>query len=212
MSSKEKVVLVGVEWDAIDLIESLHFVNLIGIIESTYPNECYDLPYLGSDEIWEELKIKHPGLKIIVPIDAPRVRSRLLNSYGEESFITVASPDCYISPRASIGKGTLIQRGVKIMARTSIGDGCKLNINATVHHESFIGHFCTLAPGAQVLGRVIVENFAYIGAGAIIKQKCRIGAGAIIGAGAVVTHDIPPNTTVVGVPAKELQKKAALSG
>ncbi len=208
---KEKVVLVGVEWDVIDLIESIHFIDLIGILESTYPNECYDINYLGSDENWEELKAKHPGLKAVLPIDSPKIRARLLKYYGEEALMTLVSPESYISSRASVGFGTIVQRGVKIMARASIGNCCKINVNATVHHESFIGHFCTLAPGAQVLGRVIVGNSVYIGAGAVIKQKCRIGDGAIIGAGAVVVHDIPPHVTVVGIPAKEIQRKIPLS-
>ena len=41
-----------------------------------------------------------------------------------------------------------------------------------------------------------------IGANASILGNIRIGANAKVGAGSVVVSDVPPATTVVGVPAK----------
>jgi acetyltransferase-like isoleucine patch superfamily enzyme len=36
----------------------------------------------------------------------------------------------------------------------------------------------------------------------VILPKLQIGEGSTVGAGAVVTHDVPPNSVVVGNPAK----------
>jgi len=202
----QSVILVGVEWDVVDLLESVHTVKCKGILESKHPQECYDLPYLGTDSDWGELLEKDPSLKVVFGLELPKDRKRFVNLYGEDSLITIYSPDAYVSSRVSIGAGTLIQRGVNIMPKAQVGCCCKINVNATIHYESCIGHFCTIAPGAQVLGRVTIGNFAYIGAGAVIKQNCSVGEGAVVGAGSVVIQDVPPNTTVIGSPARELVK------
>ena len=58
-----------------------------------------------------------------------------------------------------------------------------------------------------IKGTIILENDCWIGAGVIILPNITIGERAIVGAGAVVTRDVLPYTTVVGVPAKEIEEK-----
>jgi acetyltransferase-like isoleucine patch superfamily enzyme len=53
-------------------------------------------------------------------------------------------------------------------------------------------------------GGVVVEDGAHVGTGATIIQNIRIGANSTVGAGAVVIKNIPPNVTVIGVPARIL--------
>ena len=50
----------------------------------------------------------------------------------------------------------------------------------------------------------VIEDNSLIGIGAIILNGARIGAGSIIAAGAVVPErfEVPPNSMVMGVPAK----------
>ena len=51
----------------------------------------------------------------------------------------------------------------------------------------------------------IGEN-VFLGSDTMLVAPVKIGKGAKTGAGAVVTHDVPPDTLVVGVPAKPLHK------
>lgn len=51
-------------------------------------------------------------------------------------------------------------------------------------------------------GKVEIGNNVYIGADVIINFGVTIGNNVIVAAGAIVTHDIPDNSVVAGVPAK----------
>ncbi len=47
-----------------------------------------------------------------------------------------------------------------------------------------------------------IRNGASIGSGAVIMCGVTIGERAMVGAGAVVTHDVPDDAVVAGVPAR----------
>jgi len=66
-----------------------------------------------------------------------------------------------------------------------------------------IGDDCTVGHGAVIHGATI-EDGCLIGMRAVLLNGSRIGAGSIVGSGAVVTEGtvIPPNSLVLGVPAK----------
>ena len=76
-------------------------------------------------------------------------------------------------------------------------------------------------PGLEdidVFGKIVIGNNVHIGWNSIIMPNVVIGNNVVIGAGSVVTHDIPDNTIVGGVPAKvikslaEYKEKVELNG
>ena len=87
-----------------------------------------------------------------------------------------------------------------------------------------IGDMCFIAPGViltcaghpvvaeqrnlglETSKPITIGNSVWIGAYATICGGVKIGDHAVIGAGAVVLHDVPENTIVAGVPAKEIRK------
>lgn len=70
---------------------------------------------------------------------------------------------------------------------------------ATNNHDFYDRQVLTLAD-------VHIEKNAWIGANATILPGVTIGQNAIVGAGSVVTHDVAPNTVVVGNPAHFLKQ------
>lgn len=54
---------------------------------------------------------------------------------------------------------------------------------------------------------IVIGNDVWIGFEAVILAGVHIGDGAIIGSRAVVTKDVPPYTTVGGMPAREIRKR-----
>ena len=49
---------------------------------------------------------------------------------------------------------------------------------------------------------VNIGNHVWLAAGVVVLKGVNIGAGSIVGTRSVVTHDVPENSLVVGVPAK----------
>lgn len=89
---------------------------------------------------------------------------------------------------------------------TVIGRNARLNNYSHVGHNVLIGDNVLIGVGAKIAGSVEIGNSVKVWNGAIIKQRLKIGEGAVIGMGAVVLEDVPPHTTVVGNPARRLEK------
>lgn len=110
-----------------------------------------------------------------------------------------------------VGEGACLSPFVTLTSNIRIGRCFHANLYSYVEHDCVIGDFVTFAPSVKCNGNVRIEDHAYIGTGAIIKQgqpgkPLTIGRGAVVGMGAVVTRDVPAGVTVIGNPARPLQK------
>ena len=52
----------------------------------------------------------------------------------------------------------------------------------------------------------VIEDGAFIGSDTMLIAPVRVGRRAKTGAGSVVTHDVPPESVVYGVPARAAKK------
>lgn len=107
----------------------------------------------------------------------------------------------------------IVKTGIMIFPYT-MGPGLKLVHPGFRRIDRFVrcGSNCTILP-MVLFGRkkpsdtdsmIVIGDNCYISTGVTILGPVKIGNNVTIGAGAVVNKDIPDNTTVVGVPAKEL--------
>ena len=104
-----------------------------------------------------------------------------------------------IHPGATIGKGFFIDHGMGVV----IGE------------TAIIGDDCVMYQGVVLGGtgkekgkrHPTIGNNVMISSGAKILGPFKVGDNSRIAAGAVVLHDIPANSTAVGVPAKVVVRK-----
>ena len=85
--------------------------------------------------------------------------------------------------------------------RITVGDHAILGYDVTLLCHEFL-------QDEYRLGDVVVGERAMIGAGATVLPGVTIGAGARIAANSLVTTDVPPRTTVAGVPATVVSRAA----
>ena len=78
--------------------------------------------------------------------------------------------------------------------RITLGDDVIVGYDATILCHEFL-------QSEYRVGDVVVGDRAMIGAGAVILPGVEIGADAQVAANSLVTEDVPPETTVAGVPA-----------
>lgn len=102
--------------------------------------------------------------------------------------------------------------GIELPPNITIGPGLYLpHTVGSVINAYRIGSNVTLQGGITVglrteLGFPDIRDNVTIAAGARVLGRITIGEGATIGANAVVVTDVPPGTTMVGIPARPLAK------
>jgi acetyltransferase-like isoleucine patch superfamily enzyme len=123
-----------------------------------------------------------------------------------------------------IHRGTIIEVGQG--CQVLIGSGTHIQANCSLHSyvsNIKIGRHVMIAPHCGFFsyqhktddlsqpmclqdfvtkGDILIADDVWLGTGAKVMDGVHIGQGAVIGAGAVVTHNIPPYSIAMGVPAR----------
>lgn len=103
-----------------------------------------------------------------------------------------------IHPGAEIGKGLFIDHGHGVV----IGETAVIGNNVTLYQGVTLG-----GTGKEKGKRhPTIEDNVMISAGAKILGSFTIGANSKVGAGSVVLEEVPPNSTVVGVPGRVVKQ------
>ncbi|MET3508097.1 serine O-acetyltransferase [Halalkalibacter oceani] len=99
-----------------------------------------------------------------------------------------------IHPGAVIGQRLFIDHGMGVV----IGETCEIGDNVTIYQGVTLG-----GTGKEKGKRhPTVKDNVLIASGAKVLGSFTIGENARIGAGSVVLKEVPPNSTVVGIPGK----------
>ena len=153
--------------------------------------------------------------QVSVALANPKIRKIVVDKCLTEGFrfFDIVSNKATVYDENVIGEGPVLCANTVITSNATIGKHFHCNIFSYVAHDCVIGDYVTFAPRVCCNGRIVMGDFVYVGTGAVFKQGApgkplSIGEGAVIGMGAVVTKDVPPHVTVVGNPARILEKRA----
>ncbi|WP_299547868.1 serine O-acetyltransferase [uncultured Helicobacter sp.] len=103
-----------------------------------------------------------------------------------------------IHPACKIGHRVFIDHGVGVV----IGETAEVGNEVTIYQGVSLGGVSL----ERVKRHPTIEDFVIIGAGAKVLGNIVVGAHSKIGANSVVIRPVPPNSTAVGIPARNIVK------
>lgn len=112
---------------------------------------------------------------------------------------------------ATVG-GAIIGRGAEFGPGFVLVHSQGVVINGMVRGGANVKIEHQVTIGAEKRESPVIGDGVFIGAGAKVVGAVTIGSGARVGANAVVVHDVPADTTVVGIPAKPIKRRADAEG
>ncbi len=173
----------------------LEKVMLSGVtVEDPYSTTIYPDASIGQDTIIHPNTYIGPGVKI-----------------GRNCHI---GPFARLTATVNVGSDVIVGNFVELV-RTNVGDGCR------VKHHTYLGD-ATLGRRVNIGAGTITANYdgksknktligdnAFIGVGSVLIAPLTIGKNSTVGAGCVILkgHNVPDGKTVVGVPARILEKR-----
>jgi len=172
-----------------------------------YPNSYL----LGDTSVGDDCII---GPNTILRDTSVGPRCRIVASLLEAASL---GSDVTVGPFGHLRSAARLDDGVHMgnfgeVKNSYLGPGTKMG------HFSYVGD-ATIGAGVNIGAGTVTCNYdgtrkhatligdgVFIGSGSMLVAPLEVGPGATIGAGSVVTHDVPANTVVYGVPARVRRK------
>lgn len=132
-------------------------------------------------------------------------------SISSEAFVhpdAVLIGEVTVEARCYVGAGAVLRGdigAIRIGRGSNVQENCVIhafpNESTILHPNSHIGH-------GSILHGCEIHSNVYVGMGSIIGDRVRINSNTLVGAGSFVPFDkeIPPNSLVVGSPAKVVKR------
>lgn len=207
------LVLLGAGGHARSLLGLLAALGLraAGCIATSAPSSHWPegCPWLGNDAALEGLDPTRIALvNGLGSTGSTALRREVFEAAQARGFTfpPVVHPSVIQAEGVTLGAGAQVLAGAILQAGATVGENALLNTGCIVDHDCAIGTHTHLAPGVTLSGGVRIGSGVHVGTGAVVIQRVSIGEGAIVGAGAVVLRDVAPGVTVVGNPARPLER------
>jgi sugar O-acyltransferase (sialic acid O-acetyltransferase NeuD family) len=219
MRHPTRVLILGTGGNSIDILDTLQDVNALaahpvyecrGFLDDNaalWGTRIHGVPVLGPLASAPE----QPECALVNGIGAPSnfwQKEAILAKTGAplERFLTLLHPSASVSRTATLGRGVVVFQHVVITSNVKIGHHVILLPNTVISHDDVIGDYTCIAGGVCVSGQVTIGRSCYLGTNSSVIGNVAIGDRCLIGMGSCVLRSLPPNSVVVGNPARLLRK------
>lgn len=112
-----------------------------------------------------------------------------------------------IEDDVEIGSNTCIDRGA--LGETRVRRGARIDNLVHVAHNVVVGEDAMVIAHAMLGGSSVIGDRAWVAPAVSVMNQATVGADAVLGLGAVVVKSVADGVTVVGNPARPLQRSVA---
>lgn len=215
MSRPKRIVILGTGGNSVDILDTLNDIN---DASSTRVYEC--LGFLDDNESLRRKRILHS--EVLGPLATARdlkdcffvngigaptnfwKKESIIAKTGAalERFETVIHPSASVSRTATLGRGVVIFQHVVVTSNVHIGNHVIILPNTVISHDDVVGDYTCIAGGVCISGQVTIGRSCYLGTNSTIIGNTEVGDQCLIGMGSCVLRNVPPNSVMVGNPAR----------
>ncbi|MCE5267209.1 MAG: acetyltransferase [Planctomycetaceae bacterium] len=150
--------------------------------------------------------------KMVCAVGSPCIRRRLverLDKHGAR-WATLIHPTAHVGTGSILGEGCVLCIRAIVTANVRLGRHVHINCTASAGHDACIGDFCTLSSHVDICGHAVIGEGVLLGSHAAVLPSVHVGNWACVGVSSAAIRDVRPETTVLGVPAKEIFARSPL--
>lgn len=200
----QSIMLLGAGGHAlscIDVIEAEKNFEIEGLVAENLAvgSGRYGYSVIGVDADLPRLRKKTKyALVCIGQIASPTSRIRAFRLLRDLEYVLpkIIAPTAFVSPRASIGEGSIVMHGAIVNAGAEIGRNCIINSRALIEHGVKVGDHCHISTGSVLNGDTRVGFGSFVGSGSLLKEGVHVGDRCVIGLGVKVFAHVENDVTV----------------
>ena len=150
---------------------------------------------------------RYPDAFLALEYNAVQFTARGFSDFPARQMASLIAPTAFVASTARIGQGCVIYPQCFVGHNAVLGDRVFVLSGSVINHDDYLEDDVTVASNVSLAGFVRVEAGCYLGQACTVRQYLRIGRGSLIGMGSVVIADVPPNSVMVGNPARKLRDR-----